>query len=295
MNLEKNIKFISSCLSINGDKYDYSLVEYVNNKTKVKIACKIHGIFEQTPNNHLSKKQSCPKCSKYHFNKLSNIEFVENSIKIHGNLYDYSMSDYLGNKIKVKIVCKTHGIFEQTPNNHISKCQNCPKCVNIDTNKFIEKCKKIHFDRYDYSIVNYTNARSMIKIICKKHGQFEQRASSHLEGVGCPVCKNSKGEKIINDFLVLNNINFIYQKKFENCINKKPLPFDFYLPDSNTCIEYNGYQHYSPVKFYGGEDGFKKRVNNDITKKVFCKSNNIRLIEIKYNEDILKILKYEKF
>jgi 5-methylcytosine-specific restriction endonuclease McrA len=122
-------QFIKRSKVIHGDKYDYSLVEYKNARTKVKIICNKHGVFEQTPHSHL-RGNGCKKC---HYNKSSknaksNIKsFIENSIKIHNDKYDYSLVKYKNSKTKVKIICPIHGVFEQIPNAHLNG-QGCKKC-----------------------------------------------------------------------------------------------------------------------------------------------------------------------
>jgi len=287
-------EFISLCREVRGDKYDYSKVEYINNKQKVFIICKSHGIFNQTPNNHLSKKQDCPKCSDFYFEKLSTEQFILNSRKVHGLKYDYSLAKYVGNKIDVQIICKKHGIFNQTPNNHISKEHVCPKCSNKfrDTSTFIEKSNKVHNFKYDYSIDKYKNCRTLIKIKCKDHGIFEQLPGSHLQGNGCPVCCESKGERKISNYLLKSNIKYIPQYKFKDCKNIYPLSFDFYLPNFNTCIEYNGEQHFTSIEYFGGDIDFEKRKKRDEIKKEFCINNKIDLINIKYNENIEEKLNF---
>ena len=110
--------------------YDYSKVDYVNSKTKVCIICPEHGEFWQTPNNHMHG-QGCPKCgNKITGDKLrKNTEwFIEESRKIHGNLYDYSKVNYIGIHDKVTIICPIHGVWETTPHNHINYKCKCPKC-----------------------------------------------------------------------------------------------------------------------------------------------------------------------
>ena len=97
----------------------------------------------------------------------------------------------------------------------------------------------------------------------------------------------SIGERMISEYMNLNNINFERQKKFKNCRHKKRLSFDFYLPDSNICIEYNGIQHYEPVEHFGGQDRFKNQLLHDNIKREYCENNNIKLIIIiRYDEDI---------
>ena len=129
-----------------------------------------------------------------------------------------------------------------------------------------------------------------MKIICPIHGVFEQTPNSHLRGSGCPICKTSKGELEIQRILYNKNIKYITQYTFDNCKNKRKLPFDFYLPDYNMCIEFDGKQHYETIKYWGGEETLIKTKNNDKIKTNYCKNNNIKLIRIKYNECIDDIL-----
>ena len=219
--------------------------------------------------------------------------FILKSKNIHGNKYDYSLVNYVNNKTKVKIICPIHGEFEQIPNGHLSG-YGCSKCTNkfkLNTTIFIEKSKNIHGDKYDYSLVNYINQRIKIKIICPIHGEFEQQPNKHLKGCGCKKCSESKGERMIRQYLEDNNIEYLPQHKFNNCKYKNELPFDFYLPDYNICIEYNGAQHYKPVKYWGGIDTLNKIKIRDKIKKKYCLYNNIKLITIRYNENILNKLK----
>jgi len=233
--------------------------------------------------------------------RLTTEQFIKKANIIHNNKYNYSLSIYKQNKQKIKIICPKHGIFEQTPNNHISKANKngCPKCKNdliiqkhtLKLNEFIQKAKHIHGNKYDYSLTIYKSIYTKIKIICPKHGIFNQVAHDHLKGRGCSKCKSSKGELNIEQHLKKHNIKFIYQKKFFNCKNKLPLPFDFYLPDYNTCIEYDGEQHFKPIDFSFGKlntdqtlKQFIKTKHNDNIKTNYCLQNNIKLIRIPYTE-----------
>jgi len=290
--MDKNNIFIKRSMDIHNNKYDYSLVEYKNNRIKIKIICPIHGLFEQTPYKHLIGR-GCHYCAGNL--QLNTIDFIKKSNEIHNYLYDYSLSKYINTKTKVKIICKEHGVFEQSPNNHITKKQGCPKCkggIKLTINEFINRSREIHNNKYDYSLVNYININTKVKIICPKHGVFEQTPNCHLnQGYGCQKCSESKGEKQIRKFLEKNEIKYNYEKTFENCKFKYKLKFDFYLPDYNTCIEYNGIQHYKPVNYFGGEKVLKYQKNNDKIKDIYCKSNNIELLTIKYDEDIIPKLK----
>jgi len=267
--------FITKAKKIHRNKYDYSLVKYKLNKQNIKIICPLHGIFKQTPNTHL-KGSGCPICSE---NFLNTDLFKIKAKKIHGNKYDYSLVKYKLSNKKIKIVCSIHGIFEQTPNSHL-RGKGCPKCTGKTTDKFIKEAKHIHGNKYDYSKVNYTGSQNKVKIVCKKHGIFEQTPKNHLSGSNCPKCKGSSGEIYILNFLDNNNIKNIIQYRFKECINKLPLPFDFYLNNYNTCIEFQGEQHFRPIDFYGGIKKFKQFKKNDRIKEKYCKENKITLIII---------------
>lgn len=277
--------FIKECIEKRGFKYDYSLVSYINNKKKVKIICKYHGVFEQTPNNHLSKLQDCPLCSEKHFD-LKTTEQVISDFKLkHGDKYDYSKIEYKGNKVKVEIICKKHGSFYQTPNNHM-KGQNCKECTKISTEEFIKRSINIHKNKYNYDSVNYVNMNKKVKILCKKHGFFNQVPHSHLYGIGCPDCQESKGEREIRNELDRLGINYKSQYSFENCFFKKKLKFDFYIPTLNTCIEYDGEQHFRAIDFYGGISNFKNQKQRDLIKEKYCSDYNIKLIRISYKDEL---------
>ena len=296
-------EFVSRLIQIHGDKYDYSEVKYINYKTKVKIWCKAcNKYFYSTPN-ALLFGSGCRDCS-YKFRaiqkKLSLEEFIEKARAVHGNKYDYSLVEYKDAKKCVKIKCNKCGrIFEQTPNNHI-RGQGCSYCNgNFKDNdiKFLDQAKKVHGDTYDYSSVKYINNRVPVKIKCNKCGKiFEQIPQNHVRGQGCPFCTSSHNEDKIAKFLDTNCIKYKAEYTFKECKNKRVLHFDFYLPDYNICIEFQGRQHYKEgFDFYisynkGNIDKAQKAFENaqkrDQIKREYCKSHSIELIEIRYDEDI---------
>ena len=194
-------QFIKKSQQIHNNKYDYSKVEYINNRTKVCIICPEHGEFWQTPHSHLSGCGCC-KC-KYDQSKqrllLTTEDFINKAIQIHGDKYTYSKVNYIGAEEKVCIICPKHGEFWQTPSGHLSG-YGCPKCyderrganLRDDLTTFISKAKQIHGDKYDYSKVKYINNRTKVCIICPEHGEFWQIPNSHLNGNGCSSCKGLK-------------------------------------------------------------------------------------------------------
>ena len=178
-------EFINKAIKIHGQKYNYDKVKYVKSSVKVVITCEVHGDFEQSPNNHL-RNGGCQKCAGY--NKNTN-EYIKDFIKIHNNKYDYSLFEFEKINKKVKIICQEHGIFEQSPTNHLLG-KGCSKCCgkNLSRDEFINDCNKTHKNKYDYSLVEtYTN-NEKIKIICQEHGIFEQKVANHKSGQGCSKC-----------------------------------------------------------------------------------------------------------
>ena len=186
-------QFIEEARKVHGDKYDYSKVNYINSGTKVCIICPKHGKFLQTPNSHLNGMQGCAKCAKENvgISKRIGIEqFIERARKVHGDKYDYSKVNYVNGHEKVCIICPEHGEFWQAPSRHLygQGCPVCADCVKLTTESFIERARKIHGDRYDYSKVDYVNNHEKVCIICKEHGEFWQTPAGHLKGCGCSAC-----------------------------------------------------------------------------------------------------------
>lgn len=279
-------EFIQQSKEINNDRYDYSKTVYKNAKTKVIITCKKHGDFVQNPNLHISQKCGCPKCSQPN----RNITFDELNKKIKSIFNEkIIIKSFINFEKPVIVECKKHGEFT-TYVGHLLKGHACRKCRNTKTiEQFIKEAKLIHNNKYDYSLVNYVNSETKIKIICSKHGVFEQTPSGHLRN-GCPKCKSSRGEEIIRGFLINNDILFKEQFVFSDLKYKGNLRFDFYIPDDNLLIEYQGIQHYKPVKIFGGKEMFEKNITRDELKRKYCKENNLILEEIKYDENILERL-----
>jgi len=148
--------------------------------------------------------------------------------------------------------------------------------------EFIANAKAIHGDRYKYDKTHYVNAKTNIIITCPKHGDFMQLPSNHLGYKGCPNCSNSKSEILISNFLTKNGIKFQTQMRFEGCRNIKPLPFDFYLPNKNMLIEFDGEQHFVPLKHFGGSEAFKTIQENDSIKTNYSKERNLELLRLDY-------------
>lgn len=220
--------------------------------------------------------------------KMSSEEFAFKANKVHYDKYDYSHCKYEDYFKKVEICCKEcSSRFFQTPSNHLAGT-GCKKCSfnkqRMNTSEFIEKSMKIHGDDYDYSETNYINARTKVEIKCKKCNKFfTQLPRSHMfEKSGCPICRQSHGEKKISILLDYLGVEYEREKKFDDCLgaNKTPFRFDFYIPKIKTCIEYDGKQHsYKNSKYWS-----KSIKINDQKKNEYCNKNNIKIKRINYTD-----------
>ena len=267
------------------------LGQYVNANIKIKCKCLIDNYeWEATPN-HLLNGTKCPKCSGHE--TISHQQFVEKLYNVNPNIE--ILGQYTNSHTKIAVKCKIDNCEWKATPHHLLGGTGCPKCAGTQKKTHAEFISDILRVNPNIEVIEeYINYHTKIKFRCKIDGhEWIAEPSNILSGAGCPECHSSKGEKAIIKFLTTNNIIFEEQKTFDGCKNKRCLPFDFYLPNYNTCIEYQGEQHYRSVEYFGGDEGYKYRQNNDNIKRQFCQDNNITLIEINYNSlnHIEKILK----
>ena len=273
-------QFIEEARKVHGDKYDYSNSVYEGKDIKLKIICRKHGEFWQTPANHIRGKQGCPKCKyeKLSFNQRSNKEeFIKKANKLHKGKYKY-IGEYINNRTSTTIVCPIHGEFLQTPHVHLSG-HGCPKCANNirhTTESFIAKATEIHNGKYLYTNTEYENAHSKVKIICPIHGEFEQVAYYHLQGAGCPKCNESKLEKEIRSLLDENKVEYISQCDYKKLPWLEKQRLDFYIPKHNIAIECQGIQHY--IEKSNIFDSLEQNIIRDELKNKKCYDNDVKLL-----------------
>lgn len=270
------------------------LEEYVNCKTNILHKCKICGYMWDTKPCTILAGCGCPICGIDESRKIrmkTHNEYVVELFENNPNLE--VVEQYNGNHNPIKHYCKKHKTeFNIRPSDALNG-HGCNKC-------HIEKIKnantKTH-DCYEYELIEkninikaigvYIDASTKIMHHCLKCGcEWFATPNSILRGSGCPKCNESRGEKNIRNYLHTHNIDYISQYTFCDCKDKKALPFDFYLPELNVCIEYDGEQHVRSIDFFGGNDGLKKRQLHDQIKTDYCKINNIPLLRIMYNENI---------
>ena len=166
------------------------------------------------------------------------------------------------------------------------------KSCGCDKEKYVESLKRdIISSKFGSLTVikeldrNLYNRRTYL-CVCDCGNEVIIDGSSLTTGhtLSCGCLAKSHGEIVVEEILKENNIKYKCQHRFDDCKNERCLPFDFYLPEYNICIEYQGKQHYQVVDYFGGEKGFKERQRNDAIKKKYCADNNITLLEIQYGE-----------
>lgn len=282
--------YVNKANNIHDNKYDYSLIKFEGVMKKIQIKCPEHGVWEVTLDNHINKKSGCPKCKGRNKTKE---EWIKECHKIHKNKYNYSLVKSITNTTqKIKIICPEHGIFEKELNNHLYKNkQGCPKCAKYGRKALTLEDIKYKINNintgYEYDWDSFEGYYKNISIKCPKHGWFKQQISNHLFGQKCPNCYRSMGEEKIKLILDKLKIEYISQYKFEDCINPKTgykLIFDFYIPSTNVCIEYDGELHFKPVSYFGGNETLEEYQYRDKIKTEYCQNKNIKLIRISYLE-----------
>jgi very-short-patch-repair endonuclease len=277
--------------------------KYKNGKTKLHLKCNIdnnewHPIYSS----FINTISGCPECGNKRiseFNKLSQEEVLNNINKKCMEM-GYSLVKpfiYENNKTMFYLKCKEDEHIWPTNHNYfIDQGNGCPKCAG--KNKTQEEVEKLVLDRcieMDYELIKpfvYKNCKTIFYLRCKKDGhEWPVSYNNFIDNeTGCPRCCQSKGELKIHNYLKNENINFIQEHKFSNCKNILKLKFDFYLPDYNLCIEYDGIQHFEVQDFFGGEKALQNLQKNDNIKNEYCKNNNINIIRIRYDENIINKL-----
>jgi len=265
--------FIEKSKNVHGDRYDYSSVQYRNNRTQVIIQCKEHGEFTQTPYSHLAGN-GCPSCAGV--KPLTTETFKIKSRKVHGNKYDYSKVSYINNREKVVIICPTHDEFSQFPNNHL-RGRGCRKCRDEyqglikrkrSADSFISRAIDIHGNRYNYNLVRYVKSNQKVIVGCSKHGTFGITPDHHLQGGGCPACgierraaARTRSARYIfeTDARIVHGDNYNYSKV--NYVNAK-------TPVTIICPKHGEFQQ-TPTKHKAGQGCIKCAGLERITQAQF--------------------------
>jgi hypothetical protein len=306
-------EFIKRSQKIHKNKYNYDKSIYRGWENKINIKCLIHGIFEQKAGDHLMGA-GCSKCGRMGnkiFEKTSLEEFISRSNNRHNNKYDYNKVVYENNRTKVIIICPVHGEFLKNPDNHLRLGGGCLKCLQEkryekSQKKFIEKAKKINANLYDYSESQFRGYKKKIKIICLIHGPFFQTPDSHLKGAGCPHCILKQEHRlgvIIKE--IFKGWKIKGHKKLYSKEHKGYRTFDFFATngEERVIIEYDGLQHFKPIRFSykmtqaKAESNFKKQQETDKLDFLFCYRKGFKIYRVSYRDNMRECIKkiYESF
>lgn len=280
-------EFVKRAREIHGDKYDYSLVEYVNAQTKVKIICPIHGIFEQKPSMHL-QGQGCSRCFADRTSKRlrkTKEQFLQEMYELYGDQYDFTNSVYNGTHEQMTVVCKDHGEFVRTPHELLDGkgCHVCMPNMMLNTQTFIQKARMVHGDRYSYDKVKYVDIHTKVCITCDKHGDFWQEPNYHINcGNGCPFCGHEEcGRK-------LSEQKRYTQKQFEEqSIKVHGHRYDYsqsrYIDSKHDvyviCPDHGGFWQNAGEHMCGAGCPMCNRRNGEERVARYLKENNINFIE----------------
>ena len=194
-----NEEFIEKARKVHGDKYNYDHVDYKDSHHGVLITCPEHGDFSQRPNDHLTG-YGCPKCVNLY--RPTNEEYIEMVKSVHGDLYDYSKTEYKGRRSTIIVTCPIHGDFEINAGSHLDGAK-CPMCSDYTTEGFIRRATAVHGNKYDYSKSIYVKGNQKVEIVCPKHGSFFQTPDNHInQKQGCPKCgieKNANAARMTTE------------------------------------------------------------------------------------------------
>ena len=268
--------------------------EHENVNALMNLRCECGEKFQTTFKLFKQGKKQCNKCGYKNSNKnrTYTIEYVKKFCK--KNKMILLSDEYTNCKTELELICNKCGkpfktTFDQIKNGNKRYCNECSdtkfkKNMNSFNKKnhddFVEELSKI---TNDFEVLDeYVDAKTHLRFKCKKCGNICYKTPDNILNKfrGCSVCNESKGERKIRKWLEDNNINFESQYRFEDCKNIRPLPFDFYLPQYNCCIEYDGEQHYKEVKIF--RRPLEEIQKNDKIKTDYCAKHNIKLIRIPY-------------
>lgn len=290
---KSNKQFKREVYDLVGNEYTF-LDAYVNARTKLRVKHNNCGnVYKVKPNNFLNGSR-CPYC--YGTSKKTDTQFKQEVKNLVGNEYTF-LDSYVDAKTKLKVKHNTCGnIYEVQPNTFLSAKRRCPYCFGTNkktTAEFDAEVCDLVGNEYTF-LDSYSGAKTKIKVKHNICGNiYEVQPTNFIQGYRCPYCSSSKGEDIINKILKLLGTSYECQKTFDDLSDKTNLSYDFFIPDQNILIEYQGIQHYQSVDHFGGEARFELQQKHDKMKDDYAKSHHYNLITVPYTEDTFsKIKKY---
>jgi hypothetical protein len=199
-------KFLSQIKKIYGDSISFPDLDYRNNRTRVNVKCSIHNtIYTAWPCNLISGRRGCTKCC----GNLTQEDFIEKSIDVHGFKYNYDKVKFVNTTTPVTITCPIHGDWDTKPITHYHNGSKCPKCAPFDrrlsTDEFIDKARQVHGNKYGYDKVVLDTIQATVEIKCPTHGYFKQPARAHLAGHNCKKCGILSTKNTLEEFITTAN------------------------------------------------------------------------------------------
>lgn len=272
------------------DDRGYILISdvYINNAQKLKYICPKHkdkGIQEITFANFTAGK-GCLYCAKRA--KRTHEEYIIDLAKVNANIEP--LEEYVNLKTKILHRCKVCGYeWKIVPTNLLHLKQGCSHCSGRAKLTHEEVVDIIYQINPNIEMIDtYIDDITKIRFRCKECGHIWYAKPNNIRNKkGCPKCSSSKGEKCISKYLDEHNIEYTQEYIFPNCKDEACLRFDFYLPQHNICIEYDGIQHFQPIGFskegkVNKDQSFAKIQKHDKIKNDYCAINGIKLIRIPY-------------
>lgn len=285
-NKKSHDEFITDLIKVNPDII--CLDQYINSGTSISFQHKLCGHIWIAAPNDILRGTGCPKCAKGY--RLSHNEFIQRLFNVNPEITLLSEYKKTHDNVLVQHSCGYQ--WTAQPANLLSG-KGCPKCAGVlrKTNYEFETAL-LAINPNIRCLEKYGNVKTKLLFIDDSCGHTWRTTPNSIikSKTGCPICRESHGEREIRNWLLFHNISFVSQKKFDGCTNKSALPFDFYIEKYNTCIEFQGIQHYAPVEFFGGMNSLLSYKHCDNIKRRFCQENNIKLLTIKYNQDVDTIL-----
>lgn len=268
------------------------LSEYTTNNARVHCRCKLDGHEWNGIPHTLLDGHGCPECYRRIANRRTEDEFLKEMRERFPTIH--VLSKYVRVAVKVDFACDVCGyhwtaIPDTILNNKNSGCPKCAGRAHILESEMIERLRTVS-PSVEY-LSGYKNILSHANFKCKKCGyKWSAAVNSVLGGHGCPKCCSSHGEEKVCNYLDSHGIDYIREYRFKDCKNERQLPFDFYIPSKNTCIEYDGQQHFMPVRFSKSVtesdsiSTYKSQQKKDSLKTEYCNRNGIKLIRIPYTD-----------
>ena len=262
------------------------LGKYKNNRTPTLMRHEVCGHEWKVKPKRFFEGTRCPYCFRIN-QRLTQKEF-ENRVNKKWVGEFTVLGKYLTNRTPVLVKHEKCGYEWKIAPSSLLKKSRCPFCARNAKKDTAFYSKEVENLEKNYKVIGkYKNNKEKVKMVHLECGNdFEMVPGNFLKGQRCPHCSQSHGENFVASFLKEHSIEYEFQKRFKDCKDKRALPFDFYIPALNSCIEFDGIQHFEPVDYFGGEKAFKEVQRRDGIKTKYCKEKGIKLLRIRYDEDV---------